>query len=89
VPSPHPQQGVRRLYGCARRIKKVILKLKSPPTKSSVQVQAAGDLTLAPLPLQKNPSVLAQIRWVSGQCWGATFSTAIKSDAEKFVAKSD
>lgn len=70
-------------------IKKVVLKLKSPPTKSNAQVQAAGDLALAPFPLQKNPSVVAQIRWASGQCWGATFSTAVTSDTERFVAKSD
>jgi uncharacterized delta-60 repeat protein len=70
-------------------ITKVVLKLRSPLTKSTAQVQAAGDLALAPFPLQKNPSVVAQIRWASGQCWGATFSTATKNDGERFVAKSD
>jgi uncharacterized delta-60 repeat protein len=70
-------------------IKKVTIKLKESPTKSNAQVQAAGNLALAPFPLQKDPSVIAQIRWASGQCWGATFSTAVKSDAERFIAKSD
>lgn len=70
-------------------IKQISLKLKAPPTKASAQVQAAGDLVLPPFPLQKDPSVLAQMRWASGRCWSATFSTALKSDAAKFVAKSD
>lgn len=70
-------------------VKAVGLKLASTIDKSKGQVKAAGDLALAPFPLQKNPSVIAQMRWASGQCWGATFSIALKNDGAQFKAKSD
>jgi hypothetical protein len=57
--------------------------------KHTGQVKARGDLALAPFPLQHDPSVVAQIRWPSGVCWGATFSLPAKSDASVFSAKSD
>ena len=58
-------------------------------TKHSAQVKARGDLALAPFPLQHDPSVVAQLRWPSGVCWGASFSTPTKSDGNQFSAKSD
>jgi len=75
--------------GAPDGIKNVVLKFNADPTKSKAQVRAAGDLTLPALPLQHDPSVVAQIRWASGQCWSATFSSPSKSDAEQFTAKSD
>ena len=61
----------------------------STPSKTSAQVKARGDLALAPFPLQHDPSMVAQLRWPSGACWGAKFSSPVKSDAGQFSAKSD
>ncbi len=41
------------------------------------------------LPLQKNPSVVAQFRTSLGTCWGATFSTPTVNTATEFKATSD
>ena len=70
-------------------MKSVVLKLGATALKSMARMKAAGDLALPPLPLQKEPSVVAQMRWASGQCWGASVSTAIKSDGVQFRVKSD
>ena len=58
--------------------------------KAKVEVSAGKlDLALSPFPLQQSPRVVAQVRTSTGQCWGATFSTATKNTATKFTAKSD
>ena len=58
--------------------------------KAKVEVSAGKlDLALSPFPLQQSPRVVAQVRTSTGQCWGATFSTATKNTATKFSAKSD
>lgn len=59
--------------------------------KAKVEVSAGklDLLALSPFPLQKSPRVVAQVRTSTGQCWGATFSTATKNTATKFTAKSD
>ena len=67
----------------------VVQKINATAAKTKAQVKAAGDLALAPFPLQQDPAVVAQIRWNSGQCWGATFSSAARNDAAQFTAKSD
>jgi hypothetical protein len=41
------------------------------------------------LPLQKNPSEVAQFKTSLGTCWGATFSTQTVNTATEFKAKSD
>jgi hypothetical protein len=58
--------------------------------KAKVQVSAGKlDLALSPFPLQKSPRVVAPVRSSTGQCWGASFSTATKNTTTKFTAKSD
>ena len=58
--------------------------------KAKVEVSAGKlDLALSPFPLQQSRRVVAQVRTSTGQCWGATFSTATKNTATKFSAKSD
>jgi hypothetical protein len=49
----------------------------------------APSLALPTFPLTKSPSVVAELRTSDGACWGATFSSALRSDAERFTAKSD
>jgi uncharacterized delta-60 repeat protein len=40
-------------------------------------------------PLSADPKVTVQLRNAAGACWGADFSTSMKNDAIKFVAKSE
>ena len=66
------------------------LLLKSGADRNGrIQVKGKGiHLTLPTLPLQQSPSVVAQLRTSSGNCWGAVFDTAVRNDAVHFVAKS-
>ena len=41
------------------------------------------------LPVQKNPSLVAQFKTSLGACWGATFSTPTVNTASEFKARSD
>jgi probable HAF family extracellular repeat protein len=68
----------------------VTLTAGTAPLKARVQVTAKANPAFPEgLPLQKNPSVVAQFKTSSGGCWGATFSTSTRNTVTKFKAKSD
>jgi hypothetical protein len=68
----------------------VTLKAGKVPLKAKVRVKANGNPAFpSGLPLQKNPSVVAQFKTSRGTCWGATFSTPFVSTKSEFKAKSD
>lgn len=61
--------------------------------KARIKVQAKGPLLAASptrfptLPLEL--PVAVQVQATNGECWAATFGTAIRNDAERFQAKAD
>lgn len=58
--------------------------------KGKIQVKGKGtQLTLPNLPLQQNPSVVAQLRTSSGKCWGATFTAPGVNVDGQFSDRSD
>ncbi len=58
--------------------------------KAHVQVKGKGTgLALPSLPLHHDPGVTVQLKNNLGECWEADFSTATRSDATEFKAKSD
>jgi hypothetical protein len=67
----------------------VVLKSSPYPLKPKIQIRAKGNPALGPLPLQKNPRVVAQFKTSLGRCWGATFSNATKNTTTQFLGKSD
>jgi len=70
-------------------ITRVTLKASPMPLAATVGVKAKNSPGLAPLPLQSDPSVVAQVKTSLGTCWGATFSTPTVNTAAEFKAKSD
>jgi len=70
-------------------IARVTLKAGTIPFRAKVQVKAKNSPEFAPLPLQQNPSVVAQLKTSFGACWGATFSTPTVNTATEFKARSD
>jgi hypothetical protein len=67
----------------------VTLKAAAIPLKAKVRVKAMNSPEFPPLPLQSDPSVIAQLKTSLGACWGATFSTPTVNTATEFTAKSD
>jgi len=65
--------------------------LKSGATgKAKIIAKGKGqDLHLTTAQFNKNPSVVVQFKNTNGQCWQATFSTAIKNQPDQFKAKGD
>ena len=60
------------------------------PGKAKVQLKLKGSSFVAPaLPLGADPRVTAEVRTSDGQCFGASFSTADRNDAQQFKARSD
>ena len=59
------------------------------PLKGRVQVKAMNSPAFPPLPLQADPSVVAQLKTSLGACWGATFSAPTVNTATEFKAQSD
>jgi cysteine-rich repeat protein len=59
------------------------------PGMARMEVRAKGLLSLETLPLQMSPNVIAQVRTGEGQCWGATFSTAMRNASGQFIGRSD
>jgi hypothetical protein len=58
--------------------------------QASISAKGVGPHLLLPaLPLHEDPQVTVQLRDSAGGCWGADFSTAMKSDATQFRAKSE
>jgi hypothetical protein len=70
-------------------IMNVTLKDGTLPLKAKVQVKAKRSPSFGPLPLQGDPSVVAQFKTSLGTCWGATFSTPLVNTGSEFKAKSD
>jgi len=75
--------------GAPEGITGVTLTAGTVPLKAKVQVKAMDSPTFGPLPLQHDPSVVAQVKTSVGTCWGATFSTPTVNTATEFKAKSD
>lgn len=67
----------------------VTLTAGTVPFKAKVQVKAMDSPSFGPLPLQDDPSVIAQFKTSLGTCWGATFSMPMVNTAKEFKAKSD
>jgi cysteine-rich repeat protein len=67
----------------------VTLMAGSIPLTAKVQAKAIDSPWFGPLPLQQDPSVVAQLKTSLGACWGATFSTPTVNMATEFKAKSD
>jgi cysteine-rich repeat protein len=67
----------------------ITLKEGLMPGMAKVQAKAKGLLTLESLPLQMSPNVTAQVRTGEGNCWGATFSTAMRNASGMFMGRSD
>jgi probable HAF family extracellular repeat protein len=68
----------------------VTLKAGTIPLKAKVQVKAGANPAFPTgLPLQQNPSVVAQFKTSQGKWWGAVFSTPTVNTATEFKAGSD
>jgi uncharacterized delta-60 repeat protein len=68
----------------------LVLRAGLEPGKSKVQAKLKGTSFIPPsLPLAAGPAVIAEMRTSDGQCFGASFSTAVRNDAVQFSAKSD
>jgi hypothetical protein len=52
-------------------------------------VKAINSPAFGPLPLQGDPSVVAQLKTSGGTCWGAAFSNPTMNTLTEFKAKSD
>jgi cysteine-rich repeat protein len=70
-------------------IRSVVLKGGTVPLQGKVQVKAMSSPSFGPLPLQGDPSIIAQFRTSLGMCWGATFSMPTVNTAMEFKARSD
>ena len=79
----------RSRTGAPDGITGVTLTAATIPLKAKVRVKAMNSPEFAPLPLQSDPSVVAQFKTSLGACWGATFSTPTVNTATEFKAKSD
>jgi len=79
----------RSMTGAPDGITTVTLRASASPLGAKVQVKAMHSPTVAPLPFQQSPSVVAQFMTSSGACWGATFSTPMVNSATEFKARSD
>ena len=79
----------RSKSGAPDGITGVTLKAATIPLKAKVRVKAMNNPEFALLPLQSDPSVVAQFKTSLGTCWGATFSTPTVNTATEFKAKSD
>jgi hypothetical protein len=67
----------------------VTLKAGIVPSKAKVNVVAQGNPAFTlPLGLGLYREMVVQFKTSLGTCWGATFSTAIRSTAREFKAKS-
>lgn len=77
--------------GNATGVTKMILKANDKPGRAKVIVKAKGaNLALpSPLGIDQDPSVVAQLLNSGGECWSATYSTALRNTPAKFKAKSD
>ena len=79
----------RSKVGAPDGITGVMLKAATTPLKAKVRVRAMNSPGFPLLPLQADPSVVAQFRTSLGTCWGATFSTPTVNTTTEFKAKSD
>lgn len=77
--------------GNAAGVTKMILKAHDKPGRAKVIVKAKGaNLSLpSPLAIDQDDRVVAQLLNSSGECWGATYSSALRNTPGKFKAKSD
>lgn len=79
----------RSMTGAPDGITGVTLTAATSALKNKLQVKVKSSPEFAPLPLQQDPSVVAQFRTSFGACWGATFSTPTVNTAAEFKAQSD
>ena len=79
----------KSMTGMPDGIMSVTLKAGTIPLLGKVQVKAMSSSSFGPLPLQGDPSVIAQLKTSLGTCWSATFSTPTVNTVTEFKAKSD
>jgi cysteine-rich repeat protein len=75
--------------GVSDGITGVTLKAGTVPFAARVEAKGKNSPALTLLPLQADPSVIAQFKTSLGACWGATFSTPMLNTATEFKARSD
>jgi hypothetical protein len=77
-------------YGFFEGVVSMKLREGLVPGRANVQAKLKGSYLSVPvLPLAQDPHVTAEVRSSDGQCFGARFSTAVRNEPARFIAKSD